>query len=109
MVQKNLRFNLRNINHDVFDLKGVGKQRRMDTGGVSTAEDNEDLGSPRAPRPGPVFWDQNFREWTQGKPLCLGKEDLHYLEAAMCFVLRVWCSNLEVPGDIPGLLIWYVV
>lgn len=91
MVQKNLRFNLRNITHDVFDLKGVGKQRRMETGGVS-AEDNEDVGSPRAPRPGPVFWDQNFREWTQGKPLCLGKEDLYYLEAAM------WLVELEGPG-----------
>ena len=76
VVQKNIRFSLRNMDPDVFDLKGVGKQRRMETAMAS----DED-GSPRmASR---VFWDQNFREWTNGRPLCLVKEDLRYLEAAM--------------------------
>jgi len=35
------------------------------------------------PAAGVVLWDQNFREWTGGKPLCLGSQDLKYLEAAV--------------------------
>ncbi|CAE8606491.1 unnamed protein product, partial [Polarella glacialis] len=31
----------------------------------------------------PVLWDQNFREWTEGKPLCMVTRDLRYLEAAI--------------------------
>merc|ERR1739838_977815 len=30
-----------------------------------------------------VLWDQNFRERFGGKPLCLGSQDLKYLEAAV--------------------------
>lgn len=78
VVQKNIRFSLRNMDHDVFDLKGVGKQRRMETAMAS----DEDASPRLASR---VFWDQNFREWTNGRPLCLVKEDLRYLEAAMFF------------------------
>ncbi len=30
-----------------------------------------------------TLWDQNFREWTQGMPLCLKKRDMDYLTAAI--------------------------
>jgi hypothetical protein len=30
-----------------------------------------------------VLWDQNFREWREGKPLCLLSPQLKYLEAAL--------------------------
>lgn len=83
VVQKNLRYRI--SNDASFDLKGVGAKRRMETPSVVAVSDEE---SPRPQRPGQTLWDQNFREWTQGKPLCLAKADLSYLEAAMFFWLH---------------------
>merc|ERR1711959_869949 len=40
-----------------------------------------------------VLWDQNFREWTEGKPLTLAPQDLKYLEAA------VWNDTLLLSGQ----------
>lgn len=87
VVQKNLRYRI--SNDASFDLKGVGAKRRMETPSVADEE------SPRPQRPGQTLWDQNFREWTQGKPLCLAKADLSYLEAAM-FNDTMFLSNLQL-------------
>jgi len=110
IVQRNLRFNLLNTRYCVFDLKGIGKSRRVpsvagvpgqglaslaNTKDDSDEEDGEGhtppggtaAGAPRADEAQGnkrmVLWDQNFREWTEGKPLCLVARDLKYLEAAV--------------------------
>eukprot|EP00927_Polykrikos_kofoidii_P039146 TRINITY_DN33580_c0_g1_i1.p1 TRINITY_DN33580_c0_g1~~TRINITY_DN33580_c0_g1_i1.p1 ORF type:complete len:742 (-),score=104.01 TRINITY_DN33580_c0_g1_i1:21-1955(-) len=104
IVQRNLRYSIQvqNRPHFCFDLKGTN--RKMTT--ASSAADEGDEGSkatavasstegsqpPIAPldsaetsasRTKTVLWDQNFREWTDGKPLCLASQDLQYLEAAV--------------------------
>lgn len=103
IVQRNLRFGLPSRIDRIFDLKGVGKSRKVQTTAAGTAGGNEnadnsdpedDDGSPRGvPRMEErhkksanalVLWDQNFREWSDGKPLCLVSRDLKYLEAAVC-------------------------
>ena len=76
MVQKNLRYKI--SNDFSFDLKGVGKNRRMNTSETPGPSDREE-----SPKPGQTLWDQNFKEWTQGKPLTLVKDQLRYLEDAM--------------------------
>ncbi|CAE7948158.1 Pikfyve, partial [Symbiodinium sp. KB8] len=92
VVQQNLRYSLRGTWAFIFDLKGTGKNRRVQA--TDLGEEPEAQESPsgsRAPedenterdRAGKVFWDQNFREWTKGKPLCLVPSDLTYLEAAI--------------------------
>jgi len=125
IVQRNLRYNLWSIPHTTFDLKGVGKQRRLPMGAVPedrAVDDEENFGNgslgPRdssatvrlinndssasadVDSPAPpdakkdiVFWDQNFREWTEGKPLALAPRDLKYLEAA------VWNDTLLLSGQ----------
>ena len=60
---------LKNLGHDLaqpksFDLKGLGLKRRQE------AEAS-------------VLWDQNFREWTNGRTLGLPKEDHHYIDTAL--------------------------
>jgi len=127
IVQRNLRYSLHCKPHYVFDLKGVGKNRRTpavaqglsempcvdesveeeeeqqrqeededpqlcpsgsacENGGTSLhtnrKQNNDGKQNNEAGRP--VLWDQNFREWTEGKPLCLVPRDLKYLEAAVC-------------------------
>lgn len=54
VVQKNLQFGLSHFGPKVFDLKGVGKQRRVET---QLEESPRSSASAR-----PVFWDQNFRD-----------------------------------------------
>jgi len=102
IVQRNLRFSLpsrKRHSLQVFDLKGAGKSRRATVAQGSEpmapetipeegeGEDNDEdnpLGQPvNNPAEKPVLWDQNFREWTDGKPLCLRASDLQYLEAAV--------------------------
>jgi hypothetical protein len=89
-VQRNIRFSLPKP-HNTFDLKGVGKHRRVPSEMPILAQgpdqDDSELGIQAGQQPrlaaGVVLWDQNFREWTGGKPLCLGSQDLKYLEAAV--------------------------
>lgn len=94
IVQRNLRFNLLNTRYCVFDLKGIGKSRRVPSvagvpgQGLASMANNadnsdEDDSEGRTPPGNMVLWDQNFREWTEGKPLCLVARDLKYLEAAV--------------------------
>jgi len=99
IVQRNLRYNLRSRPHCCFDLKGVGKRKvvpavspvpeEKEVDGTGAAICGSDggahvtLGSAPAPPTRTVLWDQNFREWTEGRPLCLLSKDLKYLEAAL--------------------------
>lgn len=140
-VQRNLRFKLQasERSHLCFDLKGIGKVRKVDLAMHHHANEDADegptvdvtlegsasrlvadtpqdspeqatsdvafspctAGSPaglpsakQLPQPaigasrepataGRVLWDQNLREWLQGKPLGLPASDLQYLEAAV--------------------------
>eukprot|EP00931_Biecheleriopsis_adriatica_P074690 TRINITY_DN48697_c0_g1_i1.p1 TRINITY_DN48697_c0_g1~~TRINITY_DN48697_c0_g1_i1.p1 ORF type:complete len:1993 (+),score=289.05 TRINITY_DN48697_c0_g1_i1:23-5980(+) len=99
VVQRNLRFSLQSQPHFVFDLKGVGKSRRVPGMPLQVPEEidaEEGAGNnaePYSPKPEgrrsaepatkTVLWDQNFREWTEGKPLCMVASDLRYVEAAV--------------------------
>jgi len=100
VVHRNLRFDLLSTPHSVFDLKGIGKSRRAPTpaGHASTdaallaerersdddeADDTPHVNEKAQTSSKPVLWDQNFREWTEGRPLCLVSRDLKYLEAAV--------------------------
>ncbi|CAD7961524.1 unnamed protein product [Amoebophrya sp. A25] len=100
-----------------FDLKGVGKNRRLDVlatdaglplsstidsgatvgpnlggpslgvGGLLTSAAmisalSETNPQPSKPR-GRTLWDQNFREWIKGMPICLRKHDMDYLQRAL--------------------------
>jgi len=109
VVQRNLRFSLHSRAQYVFDLKGTNRkvdQPQVPSGhaslrGAAAAQnsDNEE-DEPESPSHGGeaghrgraeegsqprklVLWDANFREWTEGKPLCLVAKDLQYLEAAV--------------------------
>jgi len=96
IVQRNIRFSLPKP-HPTFDLKGVGKNRRVPSempqpaqgpeqandGEIGTQSGQQPEAIATRPAAGVVLWDQNFREWTGGKPLCLGSQDLKYLEAAV--------------------------
>ena len=70
MVLKNLKYQFKqNI---TFDLKGVGRNRRVDKSNKEqgdTDKENEEQENEEQL----TLWDQNFREWTQGVPLCLPK------------------------------------
>ncbi|CAE7377349.1 FAB1C [Symbiodinium natans] len=92
VVQQNLRHSLRDTWAFTFDLKGTGKNRRVQATDLGEeADSRESPSGSRGPeddsterdRAAKVFWDQNFREWTKGKPLCLVPSDLTYLEAAI--------------------------
>lgn len=96
IVQSNLRYSLISRPHKCYDLKGVGKSRRVasalpdakeeDEGGAEQPPAEQPVGSTDASEEGsskPVLWDQNFREWTQGKPMCLAPLDLQYLQAGI--------------------------
>lgn len=100
IVQRNLRYSLQSQPHFCFDLKGIGKSRRAPAGaigegacaseGPSSSSQGRDFlqgsesgGEAAETPPQAVLWDQNFREWTQGMPLCLPMRDLRYLEAAV--------------------------
>jgi len=111
IVQRNLRYNLMSRSHSCFDLKGVGRSRRFQRpedvdddekinpnasgsgfgvagSSVATASTANHLISPtrstyESNTTRAVLWDQNFREWTEGKPLSLVSRDLKYLEAAI--------------------------
>lgn len=103
VVQQNLRFSLGNQRQDVFDLKGVNRKVASDAGATNMEQaaensdpEEDEAESPQGaatqrsrPQEGAtqhrklVLWDANFREWTDGKPLCLASRDLKYLEAAV--------------------------
>jgi 1-phosphatidylinositol-3-phosphate 5-kinase len=116
IVQRNLRYHCWNNPHTCFDLKGVGKSRKVQSsvpedkqldddddrqpGAVRYANQDGMDGATASKRPETVapasksvLWDQNFREWTGGKPLCLPQCDLKYLEAA------VWNDTLLLSGQ----------
>lgn len=86
IVQSNLRYCLRSRQHNCFDLKGVGKSRRVAHSAVNAQEDEEEEetnAEPAEDTSKTVLWDQNFREWTQGRPLSLRPHDLQYLQASI--------------------------
>jgi len=112
IVQRNLRQGLMSTPTCVFDLKGVGKSRKMETARGREDERDDDqgpasagsgaLGGNAEARAEPlddgrkeeskqVLWDQNFREYCRGRPLCLEPSDLKHLEAAVWNDAQLLC------------------
>jgi len=66
IVQPNVRFGFTE-QHSTFDLKGL-EGRRAPPSGPGQGDDR-------------VLWDEKIRDWTQGRGLSLGSQDLDYVES----------------------------